>query len=248
MSVCCSQLLSVPLAHVTHLFYLKVNVGQSFLIAKEWISCERKKKKVLETFQWQLDTRPLKSLLYTFGVFCQPDSLPLRFEPGNYGAFGVRERTQMARLCHFSPFLLIRFCWFSAAFRSCLLCFFFNVLTDCAVCSRACCNDIPIARVICQVHFALGLTPRRSAYCVSQGEKHYTSPVFTEQFHPACMRGGLSSEPCLAFKCGKSAQSPPLTRNAARLSSWCSLNKLNNEGISEMPKRHYTPTIRASSE
>lgn len=110
------------------------------------------------------------------------------------------------------------------------------------------CNDIQISGVICQVHFALGLTPGRSVHCVSRGEKHYTSPVFTEQFHPACMRGGLSSEPCLAFKCGKSAQSPPLTRNAARLSSWCSLNKLNNEGISEMPKRHYTPTIRARSE
>lgn len=52
----------------------------------------------------------------------------------------------------------------------------------------------------------------------------------------------------LAFKCGKSAQSPPLTQNAVRLSSWCSLNKLNNEGISEMPKHHYTPTIRARSE
>lgn len=126
-------------------------------------------------------------------------------------------------------------------------CFFFFTDGLCHV-FPACCNDIPIAGVICQVHFALGLTPRRSAYCVSRGEKHYMSPVFTEQFHPACMRGGLSSEPCLAFKCGKSAQSPPLTRNAARLSSWCSLNKLNNEGISEMPKRHYTPTIRARSE
>lgn len=102
-------------------------------------------------------------------------------------------------------------------------------------------------RVICQVHFASGSTPgKECAHCGV--ESIMRRLYFTEQFHPACTRGGLSSESRLAFKCGKSAQSPPLTRNAAWLSSWCSLNKLNNEGISEMPKRHYTPTIRARSE
>lgn len=40
-----SQSLSVPLARVTHLFCLKVNVGQSSLIAKEWIYCKKKKGK-----------------------------------------------------------------------------------------------------------------------------------------------------------------------------------------------------------
>ncbi len=120
----------------------------------------------------------------------------------------------------------------------CLLCFFCTA-----------CNDIQIGRVICQVHFALGLTPERSAHCVSRGKESITRrPHLQSNFIPPATRGGLSSQPCLAFKCGKSAQSPPLTRNAARLSSWCSLNKLNNEGISEMPKRHYTPTIRARSE
>lgn len=134
---------------------------------------------------------------------------------------------------------------------ACCVAAFLYVPTDCAVGSQPVVMTSKSAGVICQVHFAVGLTPGRSVHCVSRCErkkKHYTSPVFTEQFHPACMRGGLSSEPRLAFKCGKSAQSPPLTRNAARLSSWCSLNKLNNEGISEMPKRHYTPTIRARSE
>lgn len=188
-----------------------------------------------------------------FGVFCQPASQTWGVEPGNCGAFGVRKGTQMARPCHFPP-SLIRCCWFYCCIPKQLpvmlvcVCVFFLYWRIAPCVPRARCNDIQIGRVICQVHFALGLTPGRSVHCVSRGEKHYTSPVFTEQFHPACMRGGLSSESCLAFKCGKSAQSPPLTRNAARLSSWCSLNKLNNEGISEMPKRHYTPTIRARSE
>lgn len=80
-----SQSLSVPLARVTHLFCLKVNVGQSSLIAKQWIYCKKKKKEGKRrkkeeegkkaTFQWQLDTRPLKSL----SVFCQPAAKPLRF-------------------------------------------------------------------------------------------------------------------------------------------------------------------------
>lgn len=77
-----SQSLSVPLARVTHLFCLKVNVGQSSLIAKEWIYCKKKegrkrrrRKGKKATFQWQLDTRLLKSL----SVFCQPAAKPLRF-------------------------------------------------------------------------------------------------------------------------------------------------------------------------
>lgn len=102
-------------------------------------------------------------------------------------------------------------------------------------------------RVNSQMRLVSGSTPGRSVFIV--GRKSIARCLyFTEQFHPVCTREGLSSESRLAFKCGKSAQSPPLTRNAARLSSWCSLNKLNNEGISEMPKRHYTPTIRARSE
>lgn len=77
-----------------------------------------------------------------------------------------------------------------------------------------------------------------------------TTAAISSSHRPACFRAHTAprSEPRLAFKCGKSAQSPPLTRSAARLSSWCSLNRLNNEGISEMPRRHYTPTIRARSE
>lgn len=159
----------------------------------------------------------------------------------------------MARPCHFPPLLGA----LSDAFpNSCLLCryvlfcFFFPLYWWIAPC-------VPGPPVVMTSKSA-GLSVRCTSPWVwlpggarivsARAEKHYTSPVFTEQFHPACMRGGLSSEPCLAFKCGKSAQSPPLTRNAARLSSWCSLNKLNNEGISEMPKRHYTPTIRARSE
>lgn len=51
-----------------------------------------------------------------------------------------------------------------------------------------------IGGVICQVHFALGLTPREERRIVLAGatgkkkkkKRHYTSPVFTEQFHPAC--------------------------------------------------------------
>lgn len=129
---------------------------------------------------------------------------------------------------------------------SCLLCLFVfcSALTDCARC-----NDIQIGGVICQVHFASGLTPGRSVHCVRKKKKGITCRLYLQSnFIPPATRGGLSAEPCLAFKCGKSAQSPPLTRNATRLSSWCSLNKLNNEGISEMPERHYTPTIRARSE
>lgn len=96
------------------------------------------------TFQWQLDRRPLKSLLR----FLSACLSTLRFEPANYGALGVRKGTQMARPCHFPPTLIRRRC-FSVAFpNSCLLCysvcgfifyfsfFFFFVLTDCTVCSR----------------------------------------------------------------------------------------------------------------
>lgn len=68
---------------------------------------------------------------------------------------------------------------------SCLLCLFVfcSALTDCARC-----NDIQIGGVICQVHFASGLTPGRSVHCVRKKKKkrHYTSAVFAEQFHPAC--------------------------------------------------------------
>ena len=171
-----------------------------------------------------------------FGVYCQRRlSTPRVRKTAVCIRFG-ENRTRMARPCHFPslahPVL-------------------FLLHSPTAACnappSLARCNDIQIGRVICQVHFALGLT----ALCQPGREKKKSitrRPVFTEQFHPACTRGGLSSQSCLAFKCGKSAQSPPLTRNAARLSSWCSLNKLNNEGISEMPERHYTPTIRARSE
>lgn len=124
--------------------------------------------------------------------------------------------------------------------------------------SRRRCNENRIVRVICQVHFASGLTPGRGPRIVSESgaewekkgiKRSITHQLYSQSnFIPPATRRGLSAESRLAFKCGKSAQSPPLTRNAPRLSSWCSLNKLNNEGISEMPERHYTPTISARSE
>lgn len=46
------------------------------------------------------------------------------------------------------------------------------------------CNDIQIGGVICQVHFALGLTPGRSAHCVSRGKK---------ALHVACIYRAISS-------------------------------------------------------
>lgn len=49
------------------------------------------------------------------------------------------------------------------------------------------CNDIQIGRVICQVHFALGLTPGRSMHCVSRGKKK------KKALHVACIYRAISS-------------------------------------------------------
>lgn len=144
----------------------------------------------------------------------------------------------------------------AAAANSCLLCLLCFTHLAPARLPGARCNDIQNRRGYLSGALRLGFdSPGGAAHCVGRGhgkkkkKKSITRRLYLQSnFIPPAMRGGLSSEPCLAFKCGKSAQSPPLTRNAARLSSWCSLNKLNNEGISEMPKRHYTPTIRARSE
>lgn len=247
-----SQSLSVPLARVTHLFCLKVNVGQSSLIAKEWIYCKKKRRKKEEEegekSNISVTARHTSAQIsQRFLSACR--ETPQVFAPRNYGAFEVRGRTQMASssLQHASSLI-----------RCCLLCFLFCFFLFKYVClcwriaAAHRCNDIQIGGVICQVHFASGSTMGRSVHCVTERQRKKSSITrrlyLQSNFIPPAMRGGLSSEPCLAFKCGKSAQSPPLTRNAARLSSWCSLNKLNNEGISEMPKRHYTPTIRARSE
>lgn len=100
---------------------------------------------------------------------------------------------QMAKQCH-SPLIAHQTLLHSLT-AACCVCVCVYFLFFCTDGSRrvfpACCNDIQIGRVICQVHFALGLTPGRSLHCVSRGKKrkkkkHYTSPVFTEQFHPAC--------------------------------------------------------------
>lgn len=112
---------------------------------------------------------------------------PQVFAPRNYGAFEVRGRTQMASssLQHASSLI-----------RCCLLCFLFCFFLFKYVClcwriaAAHRCNDIQIGGVICQVHFASGSTMGRSVHCVTERQRkkkqHYTSPVFTEQFHPAC--------------------------------------------------------------
>lgn len=197
------------------------------------------------TLQWQLDRRPLTSLLWTcrlstpqvgawklWSIWCQK-------KDANDKAASLPPRSS-----HAAGSLLHSL---TAACCVCA-CFYISALTDCAVCSRP----------VVMTSKSAGLSVRCTspwvwlpggACIVSAGAKSITRRLYLQSnFIPPATRGGLSSEPCLAFKCGKSAQSPPLTRNAARLSSWCSLNKLNNEGISEMPKRHYTPTIRARSE
>lgn len=247
-----SQSLSVPLARVTHLFCLKVNVGQSSLIAKEWIYCKKKegrkrrRKGKKATFQWQLDTRLLKSL----SVFCQPAAKPLRFLRPETMEHLKSEEGRKWPPPHFN--MLPR-----SSDAAC--CVFFSVFSCLNMCV---CADGLLRPTVVMTSKSAGLSVRCTlprvrlwggACIVSRKDREKKSSItrrlyLQSNFIPPAMRGGLSSEPCLAFKCGKSAQSPPLTRNAARLSSWCSLNKLNNEGISEMPKRHYTPTIRARSE
>lgn len=162
--------------------------------------------------------------------------LPRRSEPGK------RRRTyRFPRALPSDAVLLL------SLTAACCVCFFFCfALTDCAAVMTSKSAGLSVRCTSPRVRLPGGA-------CIVSGEKKKKKGItrrlyLQSNFIPPATRGGLSSEPCLAFKCGKSAQSPPLTRNAARLSSWCSLNKLNNEGISEMPKRHYTPTIRARSE
>lgn len=72
-------LLSAPLAEVTHLFCLKVNVGQSPLIAKEWIYREKKREEKKQHFNDSSTDVHSNLLCGVVGFFsCQPASQPLQ--------------------------------------------------------------------------------------------------------------------------------------------------------------------------
>lgn len=96
----------------------------------------------------------------------------------------------MARPCHFPPFCSVHFLIHSLTAACCvaMFLFFFPLCTDellhVFLGPPPCCNDIQIGRVICQVHFALGLTPGRSTHCVSPGRK---------ALHVACIYRAISS-------------------------------------------------------
>lgn len=212
---CRSRSLSVPLAKVTYLFCLKVNrtIAHPPTHKKKWIS------------RWQLDRRPL-----TFVPFCQPASQPLSVSSLETTEHLVSEKQRkwQSRVTPFPP-LIRHCCLFSVAFpNSCLLCWcrgFFLYWWIGAACSPALAvmtSKSAGLSVRCTSPW-VWLPAEERALCqpVQQQQQKKKSitrrPVFTEQFHPACVRGGLSSEPCLAFKCGKSAQSPPLTRKSGAI-------------------------------
>lgn len=69
---------------------------------------------------------------------------------------------------------------------ACCVAAFLYVLTDCAVGSQPVVMTSKSAGVICQVHFALGLTPGRSVHCVSRCEKK-------KALHVACIYRAISS-------------------------------------------------------
>lgn len=149
------------------------------------IVADRPKKKK-EAFQRQLEGRPLKSLLRFLSACLSGLSLEtlerLVSEKGCKWRSGVTT----------PPHSLIRRCWCSVAFpNSCLLCMFSFLRADGLrrVFPRRC-NDIQIGRVICQVHFALGLTPGRSAHCVSRGAEEKKK---RKALHVGCIRRAISS-------------------------------------------------------
>lgn len=82
----------------------------------------------------------------------------------------------------------------AAAANSCLLCLLCFTHLAPARLPGARCNDIQNRRGYLSGALRLGFdSPGGVAHCVGRGhgkkkkkKKHYTSPVFTEQFHPAC--------------------------------------------------------------
>lgn len=78
----------------------------------------------------------------------------------------------------------------AAAANSCLLCLLCFTHLAPARLPGARCNDIQNRRGYLSGALRLGFdSPGGAAHCVGRGhgkKKHYTSPVFTEQFHPAC--------------------------------------------------------------
>lgn len=150
---------------------------------KEKRGRKRRRKGKKATFQWQLDTRPLKSL----SVFCQPAAKPLRFLcPETMEHLKSEERRKWPPP-HFN--MLPR-----SSDAAC--CVFFSVFSCLNMCV---CADGLLRPTVVMTSKSAGLSVRCTlprvrlwggACIVSRKDRekkqHYTSPVFTEQFHPAC--------------------------------------------------------------